>query len=391
MQYLFVAIGFVCLTYQGWFAERLLIRERKGELLTLGTLIPALILLPVLALLATLPFYASGYTPILMTSLIMFVILSVSWTLFSGPTGYMSLATAAFFGLGLYVAALIGKSVPLPVFILVGGLVSFAVALIVGAVTLRLRGIYFAIFTFGLVILITQLLVFWELHISGIRGRFVVPIDYNIIYYAMLILFVILMLVVYFIRRSRFGLALQSIGENEEAAAHTGVNVTLVKITTFAISAFFMGAAGATIATRWIYIDPYIAFNALFSFLPVLMAIFGGLGHLYGPIIGAVIFAYLQEKLITTFAELYMLIFGIILVIAMLYMPDGLVGVILKKTEKDETPAWAILFPVLSGIVGGVASWFAFRKRKGAKELLKAGGVVTAIGVTLAIIIIAGT
>jgi len=382
MQYLFVAIGFLCLTYSGWFAERLLTKEKKGRLLTAG------ILLPVLALLATLPFYASGYTPILMTSLIMFVILAVSWALFSGPTGYMSLATAAFFGLGLYAAALIGKSVPLPVFILVGGLISFAVALIVGAVTLRLRGIYFAIFTFGLVILIAQLLVFWELHISGIRGRFVVPIDYNTIYYAMLILFAVLMLTVYFIRRSRFGLALQSIGENEEAAAHTGVNVTLVKVFTFAISAFFMGAAGATIATRWIYIDPYIAFNALFSFLPVLMAIFGGMGQLYGPIIGAVIFAYLQEELITTFAELYMLIFGVILVIAMLYMPEGLVGVILKKTEKDETPGWAILLPVLTGIVGGLAGWFAFRERRGAKELLKAGGVVTAIGVTLAIIII---
>jgi ABC-type uncharacterized transport system permease subunit len=181
---------------------------------------------------------------------------------------------------------------------------------------------------------------------------------------------------------------LQSIGENEEAAVHTGVNATMVKIISFAISAFFMGAAGATIATRWIYVDPYIAFNALFSFLPVLMAIFGGLGQLYGPIIGALIFAYLQEELITSFAELYMLIFGVILVIAMLYMPEGLVGVILKKTEKDETPAWAILLPVLTGIVGGAAGWFAFRERRGAKRLLQAGGVVTGIGVTMAVIII---
>jgi len=282
----------------------------------------------ILVLLATLPLYAAGYTPILMTSIFMYIILTVSWTLFSGPTGYMSLAPAAFFGVGIYAAAILGKYVPLPVFIVAGGLASFIVALLVGALTLRLRGIYFAIFTFGLVMLIMQLLVFWELHVMGIRGRFVVVIHYNTIYYAMLIIFVVLMLTVYFIKRSKFGLALQSIGENEEAAAHAGVNVTMVKVITFAVSAFFMGAAGATIATRWTYIDPYIAFNVLFSFLPVLMAIFGGMGQLYGPVIGAAIFAYLQEKLVTTFSELYMLIFGIVLVVAILYMPDGLVGLI---------------------------------------------------------------
>ena len=96
------------------------------------------------------------------------------------------------------------------------------------------------------------------------------------------------------------------------------------------MSAFFMGAVGAAIATRWTYIDPYISFDVRISFLPVLMAIFGGTRQLYGPVIGAVIFAYLQEILITRFAELYMLIFGIILVVAILYMPNGLVGLIQK-------------------------------------------------------------
>jgi len=288
----------------------------------------------ILVLLATLPRYALGYTPILMTSIFTYIILSVSWTLFSGPTGYISLAPAAFFGVGIYAAAILGKYVPLPVFIVAGGLASFIVALLVGALTLRLRDIYFAIFTFGLVMLIMQLLAFWELQVMGIRGRFVVVIDYNTIYYAMLIIFVVLMLTVYFIKRSKFGLALQSIGENEEAAAHMGVNVTWVKVITFAVSAFFMGAAGATIATRWTYIDPYIAFNVLFSFLPVLMAIFGGMGQLYGPVIGAVIFTYLQEVLVTKFSELYMLIFGIVLVAVILYLPDGLVGLVQKGWKR---------------------------------------------------------
>lgn len=289
----------------------------------------------ILVLLATLPLYAAGYTPILMTSLIMYAILTVSWTMFSGPTGYMSLATAAFFGVGIYVAAILGDMLPLPAFIAAGGLISFIVALLVGALTLRLRGIYFAIFTFGLVILITHLLLFWELHVIGIRGRFVTVIDYNTIYYAMLSIFVLLMITAYFIRRSKFGLALQSIGENEEAATHIGIDVTMMKVITFAVSAFFIGAAGATIATRWTYIDPYIAFDVRFSFLPVLMAIFGGMGQLYGPVVGAVIFAYLQEVLITRFSELYMLIFGIVLVVAILYLPNGLVGLIQRLGKRS--------------------------------------------------------
>jgi len=91
-----------------------------------------------------------------------------------------------------------------------------------------------------------------------------------------------------------------------------------------------MGAAGATMATRLTYIDPTIAFNPLLSFMPVLMAIFGGMGQLYGPVIGAAIFAYLQEFLTTKFPYYYMLIFGIILVVVILYLPNGLAGLIQK-------------------------------------------------------------
>jgi branched-chain amino acid transport system permease protein len=287
----------------------------------------------ILVLLASLPLFAKGYVPILLTSIFMYIILAVSWTMFSGPTGYMSLATAAFFGVGIYTAAFLGKTLPLPVFIVSGGLISFIVALLVGALTLRLRGIYFAIFTFGLVMLISNLLLFWELHAMDTRGRFVVIVDYNTIYYTMLVILVAIMVTAYFIRRSKIGLALQSIGENEEAAAHIGINVTFMKVINFAVSAFFIGATGAAIATRWTYVDPYIAFNPLFSFLPVLMAIFGGMGQLYGPVIGAIIFAYLQEFLITRFPYYYMLIFGLIMVFAILYMPDGLIGLV-KKWRK---------------------------------------------------------
>lgn len=288
------------------------------------------LLLVILVVLASLRLYVSTYTIILVTSILMYIILTQSWVLFSGPTRYISLASAAFFGVGIYSAAILGMHLPLPVVVVAGALASSCLALLVGALTLRLKGIYFAMFTFGLVELIKHLLLWYEIKFTGTRGRFVVLVDNNTIYYMMLATLVALLLVAYFIRRSKYGLALQSIGEDEEAAAHTGVNVTAVKVITFAISASFMGAAGAIIATRWTYVDPYIAFKSLFSFMPVLMAIFGGMGQFYGPVLGSTVFAYLEEVLITRFPYYYMLLFGIILLIAILYLPDGLVGLVQK-------------------------------------------------------------
>jgi branched-chain amino acid transport system permease protein len=289
-----------------------------------------------LILFSTLVLYASTYTVILITSIFMYVILTVSWVVFSAPTGYISLAPAAFFGVGIYTSAILGTELPLPLVILIGGLASSCLALFVGALTLRLRGIYFSIFTLGLVELIKHLLLWYEIKFTGTRGRFVILVDNTTIYYVMFIILVALLLTAYLIRRSRYGLALRSIGEFEDAAAHTGVNVNALKTITFAISASFMGATGAIMATRWTYVDPYIAFNLLYSFMPVLMAIFGGMGQLYGPILGASIFAYLEELLITKFPYYYMLTFGLILLIVIFYLPDGLVGLIQKLRERGQ-------------------------------------------------------
>jgi branched-chain amino acid transport system permease protein len=286
------------------------------------------LLLLVLILLAILPLYAPVYSVILLTTTLMYIIISVSWTMFSGPTGYISLAPAAFFGVGVYTSAILGFALPLPVIIVAGGLFSSLLALIVGALTLRLKGIYFVMFTFGLVELLLHFILWWEVNITGTTGRVVPTVDNRTVYYIMLLIFALLMITAHFIRQSRFGLALQSIGEYEEAAAHIGIRVNALKISIFAVSAFFMGAAGAIMATRWTYIDPKIAFNPLLSFLPVLMAIFGGIGQLFGPILGAAIFTYLEELLITRFPYYYMLIFGIIMVVAILYLPDGIVGLI---------------------------------------------------------------
>jgi branched-chain amino acid transport system permease protein len=295
--------------------------------------LPALLFI-LLLLLVALPRVRPGYTVVLVYTILMYIVLTMSWVLFSGPTGYLSLAPAAFFGVGIYTSAVLGIRLPLPVVICIGGLASSCLALFVGALTLRLKGIYFAIFTFGLVELMKHFLLWYELKFTGTRGRFLIPVDNNTIYYVMLAILVALLFTTFLIRRSKYGLALQSIGEDEEAAAHTGVNVTLLKVVTFAISAVFIGAAGSIWAIRLTYIDPYIAFDINNSFMPVLMAIFGGMGQVYGPILGAVVFSYLREILITRFPYYYMLLIGIILLLAILYLPSGLAGLIQKWQKR---------------------------------------------------------
>jgi branched-chain amino acid transport system permease protein len=290
----------------------------------------------ILLLLISLPSYASSYRVIFVTNILMYVILTLSWVIFSGPTGYISLATAAFFGVGVYTSAILSGTLSLPFVILIGGFASFCLAFIVGSLTLRLRGMYFTMFTFALVQLISNFAHWYEVNITGTVGRLVLALDSIIIYYSILVVFCLVLLASYFIKRSKFGLALQSIGESEEAAAHSGINVTLVKVTTFAISAFFMGAVGAVMTMRWTYVDPPTAFDMRLSFMPLLMAIFGGMGNLFSPIIGSSIFAYLEEILTTKFPYYYMLLFGGAMLLVIVFMPHGVEGVFQKLQRNNK-------------------------------------------------------
>ena len=285
-------------------------------------------------LMVIMPSYVSPYTIILLNSIFMYIILTVSWALFSGPTHYLSLASAAFFGLGIYVSAILGDKLPLLAVIGLGGLISFLLALLVGLSSLRLRGMYFTIFTFGLSELIRHSVQWWEVNKTGTVGRWVVAVDHMTVYYVMLGILLITLVVAYLIRHSKYGLALLSIGESEEAAEHIGININAMKMITFAISTFFMGATGAIMATRWSYIDPSIAFNPLFSFMPVLMAIFGGVGNIFGQILGAGVLTLLADFLLTKFPYYYMLLNGMILVVVVLFLPKGLTGL------REEVKRW---------------------------------------------------
>lgn len=299
----------------------------------------------ILIFITTLPLYAQASNVRVLTTVLIYVVLAVSWALFSGTTGYMSLAPAAFFGLGIYTMALLQKELPFFLIIPIGGLVAFAFAVLIGLVTLRLRGIYFAIFTFGLVVFMTEIIQFLETRLWGKHGQAIIPIDNETLLYTFLGLVVVTVLVAYLISRSRYGLALLSIGGNEEAAEHMGINTTRTKVFIFAVSSMFMGAAGVIAAPTLIYVNATIAFSLFYSFMPILMAIFGGMGQVYGPVIGAVIFGYLEKTLRAQLFSYFMLAFGIILVAVILFLPNGIVG----------------LVPTLQGKLGGLMA----RLRKG--------------------------
>lgn len=281
-----------------------------------------------IAVLAIAPFFASTSLLLTLITALMYSILAVSWTMFSGPTRYVSLATAALFGVGMYSSAVLRQSWPLPVIVLFGGLAAVALAFGIGVLTLRLKGVYFILFTFGVTALIRNAVQWWEAKFTLTVGRHVPGATNESVYWFILVIFAATLVTGFLLRHSSIGKALQAIGENEEAAEHLGVPVTRIKILTFAASAVFMGATGALLATRWRYVDPNIAFNPLLSFLPVLMAIFGGVSRLFGPVLGAVVFVVLREFLITNYPYVYMLLFGLALVVVVLWLPGGLTSLV---------------------------------------------------------------
>ena len=298
------------------------------NLLLVGFLVLLLIFI------ATFPLYGGAFRIRVLTTMLVYVVLAVSWALFSGNTGYMSLAPAAFFGLGIYSVALLQDYLPFPVIIFAGGLFSFVFALLVGLVTLRLKGIYFTIFTFGLVIFIANVINYMEARVFTRHGWYFIDLDRTVLLYTMLGLTVVTVLAAYFIRRSRLGLAMQSIGGNEEAAEHMGINTTRVKVLTFAISAIFMGAAGVITAPSLIYSNASIAFSPIYSFIPILGAVFGGMGSFYGPIVGAALFGVLERTIRDEFPNYFMLGFGIIMVVVILFLPNGVAGLVPMLRDK---------------------------------------------------------
>ncbi len=276
---------------------------------------------------AAFPLFASGYWLALGISTLYFTVLATAWALFSGPTRYISLATVAFFGIGAYTVAVFGEILPWFAVLAVAAAIGVAIALVVGLSTLRLSGIYFVIFTFGLAELIRQLVTWYEVNIHRSVGRYIfVDVTHNAIYWQLLALVVLVFVAGWLIGRSRLGLALRVIGEDETVARHAGIDTTRAKLALFAVSALFMTVTGAVMAPRWTYIDPAIAFNPMLSFQVVIMALLGGVGSLAGPLLGVVPLVFLFEILSANFPNYFSVLLGLVFILIVYGLPHGVIG-----------------------------------------------------------------
>lgn len=295
--------------------------------------------LSVIALLglALLPRWVTDeYYLSLFISILMYCVLATAWALFSGPTRYISLATVAFFGMGAYVTAVFGESLPWAAVLAIAAGVGLVMALLVGLSTLRLSGVYFVIFSFGLAELVKQLVTWYEVNITKDLGRYVfVEITQLDIYWQLLAMLALVLALRALINRSRLGLALRVIGEDETVATHVGINTTAAKVLLFTVSAVFITVTGAIMAPRWTYIDPSIAFAPVISFQTLIMALLGGAGALFGPILGAVPLVLLFEYLSANFPNHFSILLGLVFIVIVYFIPQGLAGVLAKLFKKN--------------------------------------------------------
>jgi branched-chain amino acid transport system permease protein len=281
--------------------------------------------------LAALPWLLSDFLLALALSCLMYAGLAVSWSMFCGAANYLSLATAAFFGLGAYVTAWGAGALPYGLSVLAGGLVAAGFAALVGAAVLHLRGAYFAVITFGLGELVRHSITYYEKAYEGTVGRIIAEApESTTVYWMVLLVSSAAVATALAVRASRLGLALRGIGSDEERAQTLGVNARRSKILAFALSAFFAGALGAAMAVRWTYIDPPTVFNPFIGFQTVLIAMVGGAQTILGPIVSAVVFSLLTEFLRLQFPYLFLVILGLLLILLVLYLPGGIASLFVR-------------------------------------------------------------
>jgi len=281
--------------------------------------------------LAALPWLLSDFLLALALSCVMYAGLAVSWSMFCGPSNYLSLATAAFFGLGAYVTAWGAGALPYGLAVLAGGLVAAGFAALVGAAVLHLRGAYFAVITFGLGELVRHAITYYEKAYEGTVGRIIAEApESTTVYWMVLAVSTAAVATALGVRASRLGLALRGIGSDEERAQTLGVNARRAKVLAFALSAFFAGALGAAMAVRWTYIDPPTVFNPFIGFQTVLIAMVGGAQTILGPIVSAVVFSLLTEFLRLQFPYLFLVILGLLLILLVLYLPGGIASLFVR-------------------------------------------------------------
>ncbi len=280
----------------------------------------------VAALLAALPWYGG---PVLLQfgiGVLLMGTLAQGWNIIGGFTGYPSFGNSVFYGLGAYGVgiAMAQFHQPFWVGLLAGLALGVVFAGVLGIAVLRLKGHYFAICTLGLAFVMTAIVS--NLPIAGSNIGLVLPLlKSEVLFYELALgLLVLATLAVFWLAHSRFGLGLIAIRENEEGAAVMGVNTTLYKILAFMLSAAFTSLAGGIYAYYITFIDPVGVFDIVLNVKMIIMAIFGGAGSVFGPVIGALVLSAISEVLATRITGLASMFFGVVIVVAVVFMPQGL-------------------------------------------------------------------
>ena len=296
---------------------------------------PVILVAGAMLAIALVPFLGSSYHLAVAIGVLSHLVLATAWALFSGTTRYVSLATVAFFGIGAYTVAVLGEVLPWPLVLLTAAVIGIAVAALVGLSTLRLSGVYFVIFSFGLAELIRQLVTWFEVNVSQSMGRYVfIDITQESIFWHLFALAALVFLVGWLIQRSRLGLALRVIGDDETVARHCGIDTTRAKLMLFAVSAAFMTLTGAIMAPRWTYLDPAIAFNPVVSFQVLIMALLGGAHRLWGPLLGVIPLTILFEVLGANFPNYFSILLGLVFMLIVYGVPNGVAGLIERTKLK---------------------------------------------------------
>ena len=282
------------------------------------------------AMLAAVPWFGSDVIVQFGISTLLLAVLAQGWNIIGGYTGYASFGNSTFFGFGAYgvAIAMVQWNMPFWAGMVFGAVMAVAFAILLGIPVLRLRGHYFAIATLALAQVVAAVVSNIPLFGQNI-GLVLPPLNNDPLFYELaLALLVAATLTVWWLTRSRFGFGLIAIRENEEGAAVMGVDTTLYKVLAFALSGLFSALAGG-IQAYWItFLDPASAFDISLNVKMIIMAVFGGPGTIFGPVVGAFVLSAISEVLSSVVTYIAGLFFGIVVVAAVVLMPRGLADIV---------------------------------------------------------------
>jgi branched-chain amino acid transport system permease protein len=280
-------------------------------------------------------FFFAGYV------VLQYIVLATAWNVLGGYTGYINFGTSGFFALGAYSSVVLHKlwGPPIPVLIVVGGVLAGAVGLGMGCLTLRLKGVFFAIGTLALAIVVQTFITNWDF-VGGSRGVYIIrpasaPFLGSYIHYLFLIMLVLSGMAVAIARsieHSTLGFGLAAIRDDELAAEAAGVPTLKLKLVSTTISGALMGMAGAPLPYYVTYLDPASGFNLAYAVNSIAMPLIGGTTFWLGPVLGAIFLGTIQQAAtVTISSSLNLLFVGVLLVLFVVIAPNGLIGLFKPK------------------------------------------------------------